>query len=317
VTKGHSAGAGSDTSSDAVLDGKEGTMKRHDRRSAQGPWLLLAAGAFVVATTPAWAGKPPPTTPGPGQHFDCSDGGTTSCATDDSGCVSNTKNHMKCSSAIAKAFAKAVGTVIKCHSKQAQARFKGTDASTADAAEETCEQTGPASAKGKLDAALAKAAPLCDPVQISNAQLEESVLFGNSSLSLDGQNGGIFCDSASQALIGGDETGWVPSSADSLKCEQTVGKMISKLVAASLKCHDKMNTSFFKGKDFDEESCEETNPSQKGALDKYNQQRDKLLALGICPPCLNSQALLDAQSANVLSQLDSANSVAYPCNLGP
>lgn len=289
-----------------------------DRRTVRRTLLsTFVAGAFAFAGAATWAAPPTPTTPGPGQHFDCSDGGTTSCATDDAGCVGNTKDHVKCSSAIGKAFAKAVGTVIKCHSKQAQQRFKGTDATTADTAEETCEQAGPASAKGKLDAAIAKVASICDPIQLSGAALEEAVLFGNSALSLDGQNAGIYCDSASAALIGGDETGWVPDDKNALKCEQTVAKNVSKLVAAALKCHDKMNTSFFKGKDFDEESCEETNSSQKGALDKYNQQRDKLLALGICPPCVGTQAALDAQATNALSQLDSSNAIAYPCGLAP
>jgi hypothetical protein len=292
-------------------------MKEHDR---MGHWrrslLVLGAGAFVLGGTVGRAGATPPT---PGQHFDCSDGAATSCAADDTGCVGNTKNHVKCSSALGKAFVGAVATVLKCHSKQAQVRFKGTDATTADGSEDTCEQTGPKSAKGKLDATIAKvtAANICDPIQLNNIAIEEGVLFGNSGLSLDGMNGATYCDSASAVQIGGDDSGFVPSSQGSLKCEQTVSKMTSKLIAAALKCHDKMNTSFFKGKDFDEESCEGTNPSQKGALDKFNQQRDKLLALNICPPCLGTQPALDAVSANALSQLDSANSIAYPCGLAP
>ncbi|HLK11940.1 MAG TPA: hypothetical protein VKW76_11205 [Candidatus Binatia bacterium] len=276
--------------------------------------LLLAAGAFVLATTPAWAGsKPPPTAPGPGEAFDCSTGGTTSCATDDTGCVSNTKNHAKCSSAIGKAIGKAVGAVIKCHSKQAQALFKGADETQTNQAEEICEQ----GAKAQLDQAITKLTGLniCDPIQLTNEATEESVLFGV----LDSQNSSTYCDSASEALIGDDDTGWVPSSANSLKCEQTVGKNIAKLVAAVLKCHDKLNGSDFKGKDFDEESCEMTNPSQKGALDKYNQQVTKLLGLNICPPCMannNGQGMNDL-AANALSQLDGSNSILYPCNLGP
>jgi hypothetical protein len=257
--------------------------------------------------------------PGPGQPFDCSGGGTTSCASDDTGCVSDTADHAKCASAIGKAFAKAVGTVIKCHGKQATARFKGTDAATAAAAEEACEETSPSSAKVKLDAALAKlsSSGKCSATQLSNAGLEESVIFGSSPLSLDGQNNQVFCDSTSGLLIGDDDTGSVPNSADNLKCALTVGKMVSKLVASTIKCHDKMNKAFFKGLDFDEESCEETNSvSHAGALDRFNQQRDKLAALSICPPCLDSSAL-DTLAANALAQVDAANAIGYPCNLGP
>lgn len=276
--------------------------------------LGLAMGAVLLAAQPGLA-----TPPGPGQHFDCTDGGTTSCATDDTGCVSNTANHSKCSSAIGKAFAKAVASVIKCHAKQAQMRFKGADETGAGSSEENCESNPGNSAKGKLDATLAKLAAggLCDPTQLGAAALEEAVLFGPSALGLDAQNDNVFCDSASGALIGDDDAGWVPNSANNLKCTLTVGKMLSKLVAFSIKCHDKMNRSFFKGFDFDEELCEETNPvSHAGALDKYNQQRDKLATLGICPPCLDSTAI-DLLGADALSQLDSGNAVGYPCNLGP
>jgi hypothetical protein len=39
---------------------------------------------------------------------------------------------------------------------------------------------------------------------------------------------------------------------------------------------------------FDEEACEDTGP--KSALTKYNASVNKLLAGGICPPCLASSA---------------------------
>jgi hypothetical protein len=266
-----------------------------------GAILFIARGSMAVP-------------PGPGQPFDCSGGGTTSCAADDTGCVSDTSDHAKCASAIGKAFGKAVGTIIKCHGRQATARFKGTDAATAGAAEEACEETAPSSAKVKLDTAFAKlsASGKCSAAQLNGAAFEEGVLFSSTPLSIDAQNNQVLCDSTSGQLIGDDETGWVPNSADNLKCALTVGKMVSKLVAATIKCHDKMNQAFFKGLDFDEESCEETNASQKGALDKYNQQRDKLAALGICPSCLNS-AGLDALAATAISQSDSGNAVGSPC----
>jgi hypothetical protein len=274
--------------------------------------LAIAIGALLVVGGGAARATPP----APGQPFDCTGGGDSSCATDDTGCVSDTANHEKCSSAIGKAFAKAIGTVIKCHAKQADARFKGTDAGTADTAEETCEQSGPAGAKTKLDKALAKEASLniCDPTQLTNASVEEAVLFGNSSMSLDGQNVNTYCDSTSGAmLIGGDDTGFVAHTQANLKCEDTVGKNISKLVAAVIKCHDKMNLAFFKGKDFDEESCEGTNAvSHAGARDKFNQARDKLVALNICPTCLDG-AHQDVLADSATSQIDAAGSIGYPC----
>ena len=93
----------------------------------------------------------------------------------------------------------------------------------------------------------------------------------------------------------------------------TVGKMVGKLVAGAIKCHGKMSSSFFAGKDFDEETCEETDPvSHKGALDRFNQQRDKLAGLGICPSCLDSTHL-NSIAASALSQLDGGNVIGTPC----
>jgi hypothetical protein len=256
--------------------------------------------------------------PGMGQHFDCSDGGTSSCANDDTGCVSNTAAHLKCSSKIAKSFAKAVGSVIKCHIKQVQMRFQGASITGAGTSEENCEENPGNSAKSKLDKALTDLATsgLCDPAQLSDAALEESVLFGTGPGSLDGQNGDVYCDTTSGAFIGDDDTGHVPNGDNGLKCALTVDKAVIKLVGAVIKCHDKMNKSFFKAADFDEEACEVTNAFHTAAVDKYNKVRDKLGVLGICPTCLSS-AGIDAIGANALSQLETANQLAYPCNLGP
>ena len=256
--------------------------------------------------------------PGPGQHFDCSDGGTSSCATDDPGCVSNTKGHLKCSSKIGKSFAKAIVGVIKCHMKQAQMRFQGSSVNGAGNSEENCEDNPGNSAKANLDDALASlaASGICDPTQLSDAATEEAVLFGGGPLSLDGQNGNVFCDSSTAALIGDDDPGWVAPDANVLKCELAVAKNVAKLVKSAIKCHAKMNSSFFKAADFSEELCEETAPTSHGALDKYNRVRDKLIAAGICPPCLNG-AGMDTLATNVLGQADGANNLVYPCNLGP
>ena len=268
----------------------------------------LAIGVLFLAASAGFA-----TPPGPGQHFDCSNGGDSSCAADDTGCVSATSTRLKCSSGLGKAFAKAIASVIKCHAKQAQMRFKGASEQGAGSSEENCEDNPGNSAKGKLDATIAKLSGICDQDQLDGAATEEAVLFGPSALGLDAQNGNVFCDSASAALIGDDDAGFVPNSPENLKCALTVGKMLSRLVSSAIKCHDKMNKSFFKGCDFDEEICEETDPvSHRGALDKYNQQRDKLVGLGICPSCLDSSSI-NALGADVLSQVDGANASVYPC----
>jgi len=278
-----------------------------------GSLLLLTAGGAIAVP------------PGPGKHFDCSDaGGATSCATDDTGCVPGSKDNpsapnvaatLKCADAIAKAFSKAVTSVIKCHKKQADAVFKGSPVD-----DEACE-TGPnngKSAKEKLDAAIAKVSSLCTSSELTFAAAEEATLFADKTnpLSLDAQNGSVYCDSTSGALIdpSGDDAGWKPNSGNELKCADTVGKELGKLVAGAIKCHIKMADQFFAGKDFDENVCEENDPAKgKSALQKYNAAMTKLTAKGICSqPCL-SQANRLALGPNILSQVEAANVLVYPC----
>jgi hypothetical protein len=252
------------------------------------------------------------TPPGQGQHFDCTDGGDTSCAADDTGCVSNGKAHLACSRKINSAFGKAVIATVKCHIDQAEKRFKGASENGAGTSEENCEDNPGNSAKGKLDARIANlaAAGICDPLQMSGASTEEGDLFGAGPSSLDVQNGSFFCDSASAALIGDDDAGWVPATADVFKCEATVAKIASKLNVLVRKCHNAMDKAFFKGADLDEEACEQT------ALAKFNKVRDKLIAASVCPACLDG-AGIDTIGAGVLSQVDSTNDRMFPCNLGP
>jgi hypothetical protein len=257
------------------------------------------------------------TPPGPGQHFDCTDGGDTSCADDDTGCVSDTFAHLQCSKMIGQAFAKARVKGMKCHIKQAEMRFKGASVEGAGSSEENCERNEGNSAKSKLDERLADVAAggTCAQVQLDNAALEEEEIFGAGPDSLDAKNVSIFCDSSSGVAIGDDDTGWVAATEDMLKCEITVAKSLSRLVKSGIKCHERMNSKFFNGRDFNEEICEMTDPvSTKGALAKFNKVRDRLALLGICPPCLDSTTL-DALAAEAINELDTENELTYPCGL--
>ena len=279
-------------------------------------------GIFLMAASAALA-----TPPGPGQHFDCTGTtGKTSCATDDTGCVSQTKdapagvvNTLKCGDGLGKAFSKAIQSVIKCHAKQADATFKGGTGVD----DETCEtNNGGKSAKEKLDAAIAKIAPLCTSTQLTLAAGEESVLFASKSnpLSLDAQAGAVYCDtSGTNTSIdsGGDDAGTVdttPTAKPKLQCADATGKELGKLVAGVIKCHIKMNDAFFAGKDFDENACEENDPAKgKAALQKYNAAMAKLTTKGICTQGCLSGANRTALGNNILAQVEAANSLIYPC----
>ena len=298
-------------------------MKRLLRLGTAGIFLLGAGGAFAQTTTTT-------TVPGPGQCFNggdpnnsCSGGcGSSSptCAADDPGCVPNTKDHLKCSDAIVKGFQKAIGCVSKCHCKQAANLLAGKPFN-----EETCEGHNPPknnACEDKLDGAFTKVTPLCSSTQLTLAHAEESALFApkNVAPSFDAQNGNVFCDSTSGAMImtsDPDDAGWVPNSKDMLKCECTVAKNLSKLAVDALRCHIKLADAFFKGKPNDENSCEEVDPAKgKAALQKFTQAETVILGKNICPPCLDKphQAAL---GAGVLAQVEAGNSLAYPCNEGP
>ena len=269
--------------------------------------LLVAGIAFAVP-------------PAPGQHFDCSDGGDTSCAADDTGCVSNTYPHHQCSRAIFETLAKAYKAGISCHVTQANMRFKGASETGAGQAEENCEENSGNSAKGKLESRLAdlEAAGFCDPIQLANATAQGAELFGTGANSLDARNVDFFCDSSSGVLIGPDDSGWVPNDDGARKCSVRVAREIAQLRTRVMKCHDNMNKKFFRhGDDFDEEACEEGDPwIGSSALLKFNAVRDRLAKMGSCPPCLNSAAL-DAMAAAVIAELDADNELIYPCTLAP
>lgn len=305
-------------------------MKRILGIAIGGIFLISAAGAYAAPGDCFNGGNPantcsPANCPG--------DPANTACSTDDSGCVSGSascagqpcataKNHLKCSQAIGGVFCKLVSCVIGCHKKQADARFKGATATAADAAEETCEGTNNSADKscgGKANAALTKLTGknICDPQQLSNASGEMAVLVGHPSpipaLSLDSQNAIVLCDSASPALIGGDDAGWVPQTKTDLACADAEGKATGAAVCCSIKCHAAMNGKFFAGKPFNEEDCEETNAKGNGCKDKFNKARDKAQTKG-CAAC-NNAAGWDGSFANGVGTVDGANVIAYPCNL--
>ena len=263
--------------------------------------VLLAGGALA-------------TPPGPGQHFDCSDGGDTSCAADDEGCVPADSLSYKCSSIAGKVIEKAVKGAFSCHAKQAEMRFQGASENGAGNSEENCEDNPGNSVKSKWDAGVAKLTSLgCDAAFVTGVSALGATLFGTGPGSFDGDNGDAYCqDSATQALISDDDAGWVALNAGALKCEVSVAKALATLRISALKCHGKMGATIFRGRDFAEEDCEEVSLAGKGALAKFNKVRDKLVASTTCPACLSGSAM-DGLAASTISTEDTNNDVVFPC----
>src|SRR5262249_45207534 len=128
--------------------------------------------------------------------------------------------------------------------------------------------------------------------------------------SLDVLNGQVYCgDPSSQTPIDptGDDAGFIPSSADGLKCADAVGKNAAKLWGAIAKCSSEAADLGFKGKPFDEDSCRST------ATGKYGDAVAKLVGKGTCPSCLdaNGQGTL---RDGLLTQLDEVDQQLFVCS---
>jgi len=231
---------------------------------------------------------------------------------DDAGCVPDTIDHLRCADTIAKAVGKLVAGVIKCHVQQADAAFK---TGTAGLSDEECEEGGsPKSALGRFTAALAKldASGVCAGTAAATLAAD----FATDMVSqLDGAwNAAVYCDGTVAIDPDGDDLGAIPTSKDRLRCADTVAKSLGKLMGGVLKCHVKAADAAFKGKPFDEESCEVDPPgvTGKGARGKFGATIQKLTTAGICPPCLGPSRL-NSIGDTAVSNLDQANDRLYPC----
>ncbi|TMA88590.1 MAG: hypothetical protein E6J77_08765, partial [Deltaproteobacteria bacterium] len=228
---------------------------------------------------------------------------------------------LKCGDGLSKAFAGAIRAVIKCHAKMASSVLK-----LAPVDDEACESNDPVkhkSAKEKLDAAIAKIAPLCTSTQLTLAAGFESTLFASKTnpSSLDAQAAAVYCDGSTSidpAGAGGDDAGTIDTAAadaaNRLKCANAVGSELGKLIAAATKCHVKLADSDFGVKDFDENVCEENDPVKgKAALQKYNAAMTKLTGKAICTQSCLSAGNRTALGTNILAQVEAANALFYPC----
>ena len=253
-----------------------------------------ASAAFLLFVTTMGAGADP------GQPF----GG------DDAGCVPDTKDHLHCADTIAKALGKLLAGVLKCHVQQADAAFK----SGAGVADEDCEDGPAKSAHGRFTAALAK----LDASGVCAGTAATTVAGGLASsliAELDGpRNAVLYCDGTVPIDADGDDLGTIPASKAHLHCADTGAKSVGKLMGGVLKCHVKAADGGFKGKDFDEESCETDPPgvTGKGARGKFRAAVAKLVATETCPPCLDGNALNTLGDA-VVAELDQQNDRLYPC----
>src|SRR5579884_1202702 len=251
------------------------------------------------------------------------DGGTTTC----------NKSAEGCEAAIGKGVGKAVGAVIKCHIKQAQAAFKTANGKPTSFDEEGCETAAINAFVTSANAAIAKdTSGACSCVGVSTI----AGLIGGV---LDSQNWLTACEGATasgsppnQTFTGctapavpvttgspgdTDDTGCVdPTDKAGSTAAQGAGKCVAKMVATWIKCHGTFAKNVLGNKvdpadpnntdDICEGDGDSSNP--KGAVEAFNACLAKLQPKGL-PSCVtaNVPAILNATKTN----LDGANGLLF------
>jgi hypothetical protein len=240
--------------------------------------------------------------PGPGQPF----GGS------EAGCVPAARALLSCADRLTRAFKTLVAAATTCHSRQADARYEEVYFAGPPAGDdEECENAAGAGFDKILNS-LAASGKCSGSAVLSLAATEAGVLLADQSqpLSLDARSGALYCDPTSAAPIdpGGDDGGFVPSTAANLSCSDRVGKNLATLTGRVLRCHQLAAHRDFAqtSPTFDETACEAT------ALARFDTASAPLSGSGNCPACL-SAAAQHSLASSVVSELDAANNAVYPC----
>jgi hypothetical protein len=200
---------------------------------------------------------------------------------DDTGCLTADKSKSTCEQKVLKNVVKAVAGTIKCQKKQADSAFKN-----ASFDEEACETAVLTKFTGTTDTTNCS----CVNTATIAATIESTV---------DGNNNKIYCDPAGTPF-GGDDTGNVASTKTILVCEDKLGKCVSLLAKGYGLCHQHAAQDFVHGTAFDEEACEETNPT--GPVNAFNKCVASLQGCQGCEDTSGLRSLLDSSfdTGNVL-----------------
>lgn len=199
---------------------------------------------------------------------------------DDTGFLPTPKSALeKCESKVAKAGAKLVSAIVKCHGSRINGKLAN------DAAEDTCESTAITKFNTKTKTT---GCATCTNLPSIAAAVETVA---------DSAVGAVLCGSGTP--MGGDDAGNIPSDAPKgpmTKCAVKVNKAAGTLAGAIIKCH----TLRASGKLADsaaEEGCE------SAAIAKFT-AKTKITG---CDPCVT----LGNVSSRTESAVDAGNGLAY------
>jgi hypothetical protein len=237
----------------------------HDRGGSRGATALCLVAMLVMLH----AVRATATCPGPDEPWGGDDSGKLTC----DAAVS------KCQQKAAKSVAKMVGSILKCHARQAKSAMDGTPFD-----EEACE--GAAVQKAT---AIDRTACACEVSQTDVATYWEGRLdYENARLYCSGWDGSQ-CVGTTPVDPSGDDRGCVDADPAHLKCSDGAGKCWAKLVKDLIKCHVRTAASFVKNLPFDEEACEVgpiPGKPGKAAVERFTVCMNKAAASGTCDLCV-------------------------------
>lgn len=206
---------------------------------------------------------------------------------DDTGFVPPDADARSCAGKVAKNAARLGTCLSKCHVRAVSDAFGG-----APFQDDLCEQQCIVAYATKAVRIVTRATcPVCIDHELLGTRIRD--VFEDVETT-------VYCD-GTFPLAGpgdGDDGGVLPTSADTLACENRIARGAGRLARCLLGCHQKLGDTAFAGQPFDEEACE----------DRCQLTFVNLSVVGVCPPCVFQ---LPTIAGSVRSPLDADNGIIY------
>ena len=197
-----------------------------------------------------------------------------------SGCIPDTKGHLKCELRLAHAVGTLVSTVTRCQ---------------ATSPDDRCTRQ----AKSVFDRDLHRleATRICPDGALAGATNLEAILLSGSGTpgALAEQNVALGCEASPSAR----------------QCTRRAARNLAKLASALVGCRVAEGVAGFKGRSFADGSCVED--ARRGALGKYAAAVRKLTVRGGCPSCLDPDRQTKLGNL-LLAELGATNGMLFVCS---
>ena len=211
---------------------------------------------------------------------------------DDPGFVPPTRNVARCERAVAQALRKDAACLDRCTFTALRATFSRGVPFKDDPCEDAC------------GAALVKAAStlfarnICPPCL---TRFPPALVATLNEQATDAAGARIAC--AGTTPLGDDDPGFLAPDRPTGRCELAVGKGVSRLDQAVMRCHVRAADRAFERKVFDEEDCE------NAAAQRYDRAIGRLTG---CPPCIDTTQL----KTQIRSNADAATALIFCASPG-